>query len=199
MDVLEKGVEDVPGYLGYLHGGAKERRVVGDLTPAYALLPEARLAAMAKMAPDVRFLYLMRDPVERLWSHIRMIADRRGGATTERCAALLERVVTGRETQIVARSDYAGAIGRLTRAVPAARLLIDVFEEMVRGDGFRRLCAFLGIGEMQSDPVAVHSGPELTMTDGQRRRAGEWLAPQYDAARATLGRMPRGWATGGRT
>jgi hypothetical protein len=199
MDVLEKGVEDVPAYLEYLHGGAERKPVVGELTPAYALLPEARLKAMARMAPDVRFLYVMRDPVERLWSHVRMIAGRRGEATAERCAALLERVLAGREDQIEARSDYAGAIRRLSGAVPGARLLCEVFEEMVSGEGFRRLCAFLGIGASEPDPVPVHAGTELAMTDAQRRAATDWLAPQYDAARAALGRMPEGWGQGGRT
>lgn len=198
MDVLERGVEDVPGYLAYLKGGAGEKPVMGELTPAYALLPETRLAAMAKMAADVRFLYLMRDPVERLWSHIRMMAERRGGATEARCAALLHRTIAGEETQIAARSDYAGAIGRLTRAVPGARLLFDVFEEMVSGQGFRRLCAFLGIGDMATDLVPVHTGPVLEMTDGQRRRAADWLAPQFDAACSVLGRTPEGWGQGGR-
>lgn len=198
IDVLESGVEDVPGYLGYLRGGGDGKKVAGELTPAYALLPETRLRAMAKMAPDVRFLYLMRDPVERLWSHIRMMAERRGGATEERCEALLNRTISGQETQIAARSDYAGAIGRLTRAVPGARLLFDAFEEMVSGRGFRRLCGFLGIAEMATDPAPVHSGPVVGMTDGQRRRAADWLAPQYDAAHRTLGRIPEGWGHGGR-
>ena len=199
MDVLEKGAEDIPAYLDYLQGGVDRRTVVGELTPAYALLPETRLTAMARMAPDVRFLYLMRDPVERLWSHVRMIAARRGEATAERCAAVLERVLAGRESQIVARSDYAGAIRRLTSAVPSARLLFEVFEEMIAGEGFRRLCAFLGIGAMAADPVPVHAGAELAMTDAQRRAAARWLAPQYDAAREALGRMPAGWGQGGRT
>jgi len=199
MDVLEKGIEDVPGYLTYLNGGAGEKAVVGELTPAYALLPELRLRAMAKMAPDVRVLYLMRDPVERLWSHIRMMADRQGGATEDRCAALLDRTISGRETQIAARSDYAGAIGRLTRAVPGARLLFEVFEEMVSGEGFRRLCGFLGIGVAVTDGVPVHSGPAVEMTGRQRQAAADWLVPQYDAARIALGRMPEGWGHGGRT
>lgn len=202
MDVLEKGGGDVAAYLGYLEGGVDGKKVVGEMTPAYALLPEARLSAMSRMAPDVRFLYLMRDPVERLWSHIRMIAARRavdGRATDDRCAHLLNRTLQGRESQISARSDYAGALGRLGRAVPGGKLLVEVFEEMVSGDGFRRLCGFLGIGWMTPDPVAVHVGQDIPMTDGQRQAAADWLAPQYDAAREALGRMPEGWGQGGRT
>lgn len=202
IDVLETGYEDMDAYLAYLEGGRDEKAVVGELTPAYALLPEARLSAMAKMAPDVRFLYLMRDPVERLWSHIRMMAARRaldGQATEDRCAHLLNRTLQGDESQIAQRSDYAGALARLGRAVPGGKLIVEVFEEMVSGEGFRRICDFLGIAATRPDPAPVHAGQAIPMTDGQRRRAADWLAPQYDAARTALGRIPEGWGHGGRT
>ncbi len=200
MDVLERGEEDIGAYVDYLHGGAGDANVVGEMTPAYALLPETRLAAMAGMAPDVRFLYLLRDPVERLWSHVRMIAARRdeqGQVTERRSARILRRTFSGAESQIVKRSDYAGALARLTAAVAPAKLLIEVFEEVVRGDGLARICDFLGIARMPPDPAPVHEGQALTMTDKQRRAALDWLAPQYDAAHRVLGRMPEAWAMEG--
>lgn len=196
MDVLERGAEDAPAYLGYMADGAGEARVIGDMTPAYALLSEERLSRMARMAPDVRFLYLMRDPVERLWSHVKMIAVRRDEfdrATADRCGEILDRTISGREDQIARRSDYAATLRRLAGAVPGARTLVEIFEEMVAGEGLARICDFLGISRMTGDPVPVHAGPELGMTREQRRRAADWLAPQYDAAERALGRMPGAW------
>lgn len=196
LDVLERGEEDTEAYLSYLQRGIGEKRVVGEATPAYALLSAERLAAMSRMAPDVRILYLLRDPVERLWSHVRMIAARRdadGVVTARRCENILQRTIAGEESQIVRRSDYAGALERLTTAVPGGHLLLEVFEEMVRGDGLARICDFLGIARVRPGPVPVHEGQQLVMTPEQRRRAAHWLAPQYDAAHRALGRMPAGW------
>lgn len=200
LDVLERGVEDRDAYLAYLAKGAAPGQVIGETTPAYALLSGERLASMARMAPDVRILFLLRDPVERLWSHIRMIAARRdadGLVTARRCENILRRTLSGEETQIVRRSDYAGALRRLAAAVPAGRLLIEVFEEMVQGDGLARICEFLGIGRVRPSPVPVHEGQALAMTPDQRRRAAHWLAPQYDAAYGALGRMPGAWGQEG--
>ena len=196
MDVLETGREDIPAYLDYLRHGAGEEQVVGEMTPAYALLPEARLSAMAKMASDVRFLFLMRDPVERLWSHVRMIAarrDPRGKVNETRCARILSRTIAGEEDQIAQRSDYAGTLGRLAAAVPGMQLMVDVFEEMVRGIGLLRLCEFRGIATLTGDPALVHVGQPLDMTRDQRRAAARWLEPQYEAAERALGRMPGAW------
>lgn len=196
VGVLERGAEDIPAYLSYLNAGASRDQVVGEMTPAYALLPEKRLGAMARMSQDVRVLYQMRDPVERLWSHVRMIAARRapdGKVSKRRCANILARSIAGEETQITQRSDYAGTLARLASAVPGMQLMVDVFEEMIRGVGLLRLCEFLGISPMTGDPALVHAGQPLEMTGDQRRAAARWLEPQYDAAERVLGRMPSAW------
>lgn len=199
MDVLERAGADVDAYLAYLRDGAGTRSVVGEMTPAYALLPEERLAEMARMAPDVRFLYLLRDPVERLWSHVRMMAGRRdeeGRVEAEACAHILKRTLKGREDQIAMRSDYAGALKRLGAAVPKAKLLVDVFEDMIGANGLDRICDFLGIARIKGNPAPIYEGTAIEMTTAQRRDARAWLEPQYDAAQAALGRTPQQWAQG---
>ena len=200
MDVLDKGREDVPAYLDYLQNGARDGQVVADMTPAYALLPEDRLRQMGQMADEVRFLYLLRDPIERLWSHVRMIAVRRdpdGRVTRQRCARILQRTLSGKEDQIAERSDYAATLDRLAMAVPGPQVLVEAFEDMIEGEGLQRLCRFLGIAPMAPDAAPVHAGQLLDMTRDQRRAAADWLAPQYDAAERALGRMPESWTREG--
>lgn len=200
MDVLEEGREDIKAYRTYLQAGAAPGQVVGDITPAYALLSERRLSAMATVADDVRFLYVLRDPVERLWSHVRMIATRRddnGKLTRQRSARILDRVFAGKESQIADRSDYAGTLARLQAAVPAKQVLVDAIEDLVSGDGVKRLCHFLGVAPMTGDLRPVHSGQPLEMTRDQRQAAAKWLAPQYDAAETALGSLPKAWSREG--
>ena len=103
----------------------------------------------------------------------------------------------GEETEIVKRSDYAGALERLKAAVAPARLLIEVFEEMISGEGLNRICDFLGIGRISADPRPVYEGRALAMSEAQRKLATNWLQPQYAAAEAALGRRPGAWAAGG--
>lgn len=196
--VLDKGREDPGAYLEYLDGGRRDEAVVGEVTPAYALLPEARLRRMAAMGGrDVRFVYLMRDPVARLWSHVRMIAGRRspdGIVARRRCDRIFDRTLAGEETQIEARGDYRAALDRLARAIDPARLLVLVSEELTSGAGVARLCAFLGIAERAPDPAPVHAGQPMPMRPAQARAARDWLAPQYDYVAERLGYRPAGWA-----
>lgn len=195
LDVLRRG-EDRDAYLGYLSEGRGERRVIGDVTPAYALLPADRLRAMAGLTADVRFVYLLRDPVARLWSHVRMIAKRRGGGPLDpqRAKNILRRTLRGEETEIEARGDYAAALGRLSAAVAPAKRLVMFYEEMFSSEGLARLCRFLGLAPMAPDAARrVHAGAPMDMPEGLRAKAREWLAPQYDFVARWAGRLPEAW------
>ena len=195
VDVLKEG--DRSSYLRYLHAGAGTRKVVGEVTPAYALLPETRLSEIARMAMDVRFVYMMRDPVARLWSHVRMIARRRGGGDgvdPGRAGRILRRTFRGEETEIALRGDYRAALEKFDRAIDPARILVLVFEELVSGAAIDRLCAFLGIQRTSADLAPAHVGAPLEMDAAQRRAARDWLAPQYDFVADWLGRRPAAWA-----
>jgi hypothetical protein len=196
LDVLERGRDYADSYLAYLRNGAAAGQVVGEATHAYALLSEERVRKIFRMAEDDHILSLMRDPAARLWSHVRMMAGRRdedGVVTARRCDRIPGRSVTGAETQIVRRSGFASALDKLKAVVPAGRLLIEVFEEMVQGAGLAHICDFLGIARVTPNPVPVHTGQPLAMSPEQRRRAAQWLAPEYDAAHRALGRTPEAW------
>jgi hypothetical protein len=195
--VLERGVEDLPAYLGYLTAGAGRKRLVADITPAYALLPEARLRAMAGLLPDVRFLYLLRDPVARLWSQVRMMASRAAASardTSRLARRFLARLLSGEAPPDDYRLDYAGAIRRLGAAVAPERLLIGFTDEVISAEGIGRLWAFLGIGP---GPAAVAErvfpGVPLAITAAQAKAAREFLAPQYAFVEAHFGRLPASW------
>lgn len=191
--ILDKG--DVSGYLAFLMEGSEGARVVGDITPGYGLLPEKTLGEMAALHEDVRFVYVMRDPVARLWSHVRMLARRRArGDLGRRAGRILDNVLAGSAPDIADRSNYADAIGRLTSAVAPEKLFICTSEDLFGADALARLCAFLGIAALKGEPDRrVHGGVEIAMTDMQRKRAAAWLRPQYDYVAANMGALPPAW------
>ena len=194
--VLERKQEDLPAYLRFLEAGRGQRRLVADVTPAYALLPEPRLRAMARILPDVRFLYVLRDPVARLWSHVRMLARRRdaAGRFDVTAAAVFDGVIGGANPDVVRRGDYAEILPRLMRAVDPARLLVMVQDQLLTQPGFARLCGFLGIAPAAADfGRRVHEGVPLPMTEDQLARARLFLCSQYAYVERLLGALPAGW------
>jgi hypothetical protein len=193
--ILRNG--DETAYLAFLHDGRDKESVVGDITPCYSLLSARCLAHMAEIAGDARFVYLMRDPVDRLWSHVRMIAKRRskdGGDISERAARIFDKALDGQEDHIVERGDYRATLEKLEQALDPEKVFLCTYEELFSDEAVQRLCAFLGIRPMpgQYDSRA-HAGVPVPMTAEQKHRAARFLRPQYDYVASKLGQMPRGW------
>jgi Sulfotransferase family len=197
--VLDRRGADGPAYLDYLTAGRGSRPLVADITPAYGMLPEARLRQMASVVRETRFLFILRDPLSRLWSHLRMLAQRRAGAGGDveaQAHGILARVLAGQEADAVNRGDYAGTVARLRRAVDPSRLLILFQEELMSLPGLARLWAFLGISARQTVEfdARVHEGARVALPEASRRRALALLAPQYEFVAREFGPLPQAWA-----
>lgn len=197
--VLRRGAIDLDAYRAFLTGGRGTARLVGDVTPAYALLPEAALARLNAVGPDVRVVYLMRDPVARLWSHVRMIARRTApDRFADEARALLARILggdlSGEGAGIVARGDYAAILPRLARVFAPGRFLAMFYEEMLTAPGLQRLSEFLGIRPVAADlDRRVHEGVALSLSEDERRAARTWLQPQYAYVSGQFPSLPAAW------
>jgi len=184
-------------YAAYLTDGA-EGRLVADITPNYAVLPDETLARMAGALPGAKVLYLIRDPLARLWSHARMQAQRFRQAHEvfeEKANNILWRILhRGQETHILARGDYPGTVARLRRAVPRDRLRVEYCEAMFTAPGWTALQAWLGIELRPADGGEVaHEGPRATLRDDLRAKAVRLLRDHYDWAAREVGPLPPAW------
>ena len=184
-------------YLAYMQDGAQGRKVMADLTPAYGLLSLERLRRMQKMA-NSRFIYLMRDPVARLWSNIRMNAVRmvqKGEASdlAATCKGLLNKVLGGKSPALQQRCDYQGTLSRIA-ALDPARVLIAFYEDLFTSETVTRICDFLEIALRPADfGTRINAGQAVVLADADRARAAAYLKPQYAAVQAHMGRLPAQW------
>jgi len=50
--------------------------ISGDVTPRFSALDAVRIQALASRFPRTKIIFMLRDPVERAWSHWRMVISR---------------------------------------------------------------------------------------------------------------------------
>lgn len=182
-------------YFSFLKAGRAGKPVVADITPSYGIQSQVTYRRMMKVSEDVRFLYLMRDPVARLWSHVRMNAEKakKGGSFEKRCADLLQSAIDGNLPEMRARGDYATVLERAP-ALPEGKFLALFYEDIFDGEGLRKLCDFAGLDYVPTDlSVRHHEGKSLKMTPEQEKAAFQALAPQYEAVQRHMGTLPRKW------
>jgi len=58
-------------------------RLPGEITPAYSCLSQEAIFHIHSLMPDAKLILLMRDPIERAWSHAKMDLAQATGQTTE--------------------------------------------------------------------------------------------------------------------
>lgn len=198
ITVLEGDRKADSAYAAWLGNRRDAARVVGDITPNYATLSDEELARMRDLSPNTKFLYLIRDPLDRLWSHIRMQARRQRQeheVYEKKSNNILYRILNrGHEQHILERGDYPKIIRKLRRVIPEGRLLIQFAEDLFTPEGVAQLCAFLGIKQVEPGVTRpAHEGAEVVMLDKLRPRALGMLNEHYEWVARNVGPLPQRW------
>jgi hypothetical protein len=133
-------------------------RVTGDFTPAYSAVEAPVLRGIrdnfTKRGIGVRPVFLMRDPVERCWSALRMerrnvhARPGRPGSVTPHQMALSEEdhlLQMYRSERFEVRTRYDRTIEEIEKVVAPEDASYAFFEELFTEQAARRLCGELGL------------------------------------------------------
>lgn len=145
----------------------------GEITPAYAMLPDSVIARIRQAAPELRLIYVLRNPVERAWSSALMALGRAEMTIDEASDQwFLDHF---RSAGSLARGDYADCIARWLRYFPREQLLIARYERILGEPEalLAQCCAHLGVappGEavLQGSRERVFSGPGHPLSNALR-------------------------------
>jgi hypothetical protein len=165
-------------------------RLVADITPAYAGLPAAALASVAAgmrargLRP--RAVFLLRDPVERVWSAVRMVRAKGEMAAADEADDV--RIRYTRPAQII-RGNYHITMAALAAAFPPEDIFFGLYETLFRAEEMHRLMAFL---QLDYRPPAfsqrVNASPKtLPLPPALKAEIARYYAPAYAAAAAQFG------------
>jgi len=199
---LYSGSLDIDRYRNVVIGPNAQANLVGDFTPAYALLSPERYKLMASVHNNVRFLFLLRDPVERLWSQLRMTARRRKLFDVETS----QEVITYQANKIIAkdgaaywgRSDYVSTLEALKQGGVLKQTRIWFFEEMFGPQKKSVRQAFfedLGLDFSLAKPRRTKDkGPSPILPDAVEQELFRRLQSQYENLPDMIGRdLPAPW------
>jgi sulfotransferase family protein len=164
-----------------------ERRVRGESSPNYTTHPTWKGVPerMAELVPDVRLIYLVRDPIERMasqWVH-NWSLRRENRSPVE--------ALRGGSTYLH-RSRYMFQLDRFLEVFPADRILVLEQGDLRRRrtETLERVFGFLGIETSFRDPSFA---AEVHATGGKRRISAPGAALDRVIRRSPLGRVvPKG-------
>ena len=184
-------------YLAYLKQGYTPGKWLCDITPSYMTLTAEDFAEMG-MLGDTRFLMFLRDPVERLWSQVRMDISTRFPALAERqfqlsCERRVREIIAGSRS-VPRRLDYARSLQELEWSIPADRIHYVFHQERFTQRTADDVCEFLNISRAPISDAPPKRGKPAQPSRELVREMRQYLEPQYRAITARFGRtVPISW------
>jgi len=104
-------------------------RVTGEITPAYSALEPDVVARVHGLAPDAKIIFMVRNPIERVWSQAVMSYDKveKGSAGSVSERKLLRR--TGRDS-FQSLTDYLKTLDTWRRFYAEERIFVGFLEDV---------------------------------------------------------------------
>ena len=105
-----------------------EKAVKGDISPSYATLPQYRIQFLHKMIPNLKLIFIIRDPISRAWSDTKFYFKLRYEDPT--CYTYDQMLRHMMSEGSLFTGDYQACLTRWLSVFPAHQILIAFFDEI---------------------------------------------------------------------
>jgi hypothetical protein len=172
----------------------------GDITPAYSTLNDELIERVITYFPNLKVIFLARDPVERAWSQLSMAVRLRNIApfdSTDPDEVMRNLLSPG----VFLRSYSSKVVRRWRRYVRPDLFRVYFFDDLERNPaGLRRsILTFLGAdsnkpsGPLSADYNAQARQEKLRLTDKVRSQIAQFFEQELKACAEELGGPAKQW------
>jgi Sulfotransferase domain len=152
--------EDLRTYLEHFRAGMDKSK--GEASPSYSMLPRRTIRLLRRLIPDLKLIFVMRDPLERAWSHARHSfcqgeANFKGNRVTIDEVTDEDWIVNLDDEWNRLSGDYLGQLQRWLSVFPREQVYLGFFEDLVSSPRklLRHVLEFLDLDPNFADSPAV--------------------------------------------
>jgi len=131
--------------------------MVGDVTPSYAQLDGGTIARIHELMPDARMIYVLRNPIEMIWSlTVRLnMTRRRFPMQTWSRERMIAHLTAGLITDM---ADYAANLERWEKLFDPARILVAFHNDLKKDPAafYRGVLRFLDLDDVDDKDIIVN-------------------------------------------
>ena len=115
LSIYTDAPEHHEAYLSYLTRGFRRQPVICDITPAYAILDAKDFSEMGSLGESC-FIFILRDPIDRMWSQIRMAVSADAAQVADfqtACEARAQHLIDSKRLPKLERANFLRPMSEL--------------------------------------------------------------------------------------
>jgi hypothetical protein len=172
----------------------------GDITPAYSMLNDEVIERIVSHFPDLKVIFLARDPVERAWSQLSM-GVRLRNINPFNTSAAQEVIQNLLDPGVLLRSHPSKVVARWKRYVRPELFRVYFFDDLKQNPAELRhsILLFLGgdpnkpSGKLKPNDNRDAAREKLRLTSKVRARIAQFFEQELKACAAELGGPAKRW------
>lgn len=131
----------------------EEGTLAGEVTPNYAHLPEEDIKQLIALYPSLKVIYILRNPVDRVWSQANMIRKRKRTLQDSSEQQIFDRI----KKRQARSSYYTSILAKWEQYLPQAQVHIDFYDHLVDDPAsfLDRIAQFLGIAPFEAEQATI--------------------------------------------
>ena len=106
-------------------------KVKGEITPAYSIISPRRIRFVRAVMPNVKLIFLMRNPIDRAWSHALMTLVTNPGRSLDQVTDA-EFLTHFQSPASLSRGNYPAILDHWLAHFPRRQMFIGVFDDLRR-------------------------------------------------------------------
>lgn len=183
---------DVKRYRRFFRKRVEHEQVYGEITPAYSFLTQEEFKFVRENFPSTRIIFLLRNPVDRMWSQMRFSEK---FETLEELEGRIDTVF--KKPVYYERFDYVQTIRNLRATFPHNRLHFEFYERLFTPEAVNGICRFLDVSPHPAKfERARNVSIKMPLSPSLRLKMAQRLADQYTFVRDIFGGdIPMSWET----
>lgn len=186
-----------------LFAQASSTQLTGEITPAYSILDSKDVKRIAAINPDMKLIFLLRNPIDRAWSAVRFYQNT--NQQDHQLKSDHQIISYLKSPQVMLRTNYERTLDNYLSHFDSSQILIGFYDAIIN-DPIRLLSGitdFLNIeplpkGQMDNK-VRVNGSPFMPMSSGVRDYLLETYTPMIERLSKQLGSYATLWPSNSST
>lgn len=180
-------------YINFFSNRMNGERCFGEISPSYADLSTDAFRYMKSIYPSVKFIFIMRDPVERFISHIKFDKKLELGEIES-----IKEDAKKPNSIYLRRSRYDQTIKRIEETVCSSDIKYLFYENMFNVKSIKSICDFLSIDYCNAEFSKFSNKNDMVksniLSTDERAQIQELLTDTYDFCRTKfMHEIPTTW------